>query len=113
MKKNPLQKTDNKRAAYTQSAQDRFLTQLAEDHKKVDVFLINGIKIEGEILAFDQHVVLLKGKTIENVYKHAISTIQTAGNIKPRAHIANAADGNTTRSPTVIVKRTKRALVRD
>lgn len=63
-------------SAVADSAQTRFLTQMIEEHKKVAVYLVSGIKLEGEIVAFDQFVILLKGAMTDAVYKHAVSTIQ-------------------------------------
>jgi len=39
------------------------------------LYLVNGIKLQGEIDSFDQYVVLLKSSIIQTVYKHAISTV--------------------------------------
>ena len=41
-------------------------------------FLINGIKLQGQIDSFDQYVVLLKNSVTQMVYKHAISTVVPA-----------------------------------
>jgi host factor-I protein len=40
-----------------------------------DPFLVNGIKLQGQIESFDQYVVLLKNTVTQMVYKHAISTV--------------------------------------
>jgi len=57
--------------------QARFLTQMMEERKKVALYLVSGIRLEGEIVAFDQFVILIKGATMTDaVYKHAVSTIQ-------------------------------------
>jgi host factor-I protein len=39
------------------------------------VYLVNGIKLQGQIESFDQYVVLLRNTVTQMVYKHAISTI--------------------------------------
>jgi RNA chaperone Hfq len=57
-------------------AQDRFLRQMMDEKRKVAVFLLGGVKLEAEIAGFDQHVILMKGATTDQVYKHAVSTIQ-------------------------------------
>ncbi len=58
-----------------QSLQDPFLATLCKEEVPVFVYLINGIKLQGQIEAFDQFVVLLKNNSSQIVYKHAISTI--------------------------------------
>ena len=68
------------------SVQDRFLNQMIEEHRKVAVFLLSGVKLEGEIVSFDQYVILIKGTLIDSVYKHAVSTIQPIGDGTPRGH---------------------------
>lgn len=58
-----------------QTLQDPFLNALRKDRIPVSVFLVNGIKLQGQIESFDQYVVLLKNTVSQMVYKHAISTI--------------------------------------
>ena len=72
MKKKP----GHARPDYARSAQDRFLTQMSQEHRKVVVFLTNGVKLEGEIKSFDEYAILLEGAMTDHVYKHAVSTIQ-------------------------------------
>lgn len=55
--------------------QDPFLDTLRKDSIPVSVYLVNGIKLQGQIEAYDQYVVLLKNMVTQMVYKHAISTI--------------------------------------
>ena len=43
---------------------------------------MNGIKLQGQIESFDQFVVLLKNTVSQMVYKHAISTVVPAKNVK-------------------------------
>ena len=59
----------------SQSLQDPFLNQLRREHVPVSVYLVNGIKLQGQIESFDQYVVLLRNTVTQMVYKHAISTI--------------------------------------
>jgi host factor-I protein len=42
------------------------------------MYLVNGIKLQGQIESFDQYVVLLKNTVTQMVYKHAISTVVPA-----------------------------------
>lgn len=58
-----------------QTLQDPFLNALRKDKIPVSIYLINGIKLQGQIDAFDQFVVLLKNSVSQMVYKHAISTV--------------------------------------
>lgn len=58
-----------------QMLQDPFLNILRREHVPVAVYLVNGIKLQGQIDSFDQYVVLLKNTVTQMVYKHAISTI--------------------------------------
>ncbi len=59
----------------TGALQDPFLNQLRKQKVPVSIYLVNGIKLQGEIESFDRFVVLLKAHVSQIVYKHAISTI--------------------------------------
>ena len=59
----------------TEILQDKFLNNLRKEKISVAIFLVNGIKLEGVVEAFDPYTILLKNKTTQCVYKHAISTI--------------------------------------
>ena len=65
-----------------QSLQDPFLNALRKERVPVSIYLVNGIKLQGQIDSFDQFVVLLKNTVNQMVYKHAISTIVPAKNVK-------------------------------
>ena len=66
--------------------QDPFLNVLRKDRIPVSIYLVNGIKLQGQIESFDQFVILLKNSVNQLVYKHAISTIVPARTVKlPRA----------------------------
>src|SRR5213594_957764 len=58
-----------------QLLQDPFLNTLRKEHVPVSIYLVNGIKLQGQIESFDQYVVLLKNTVTQMVYKHAISTV--------------------------------------
>lgn len=58
-----------------QTLQDPFLNALRKDRIPVSIFLVNGIKLQGQIESFDQYVILLKNTVSQMVYKHAISTV--------------------------------------
>ena len=55
--------------------QDPFLNALRKQKIPVSLFLVNGVKLQGQIEAFDRFVILLKAGVSQIVYKHAISTI--------------------------------------
>jgi len=61
--------------AKAQSLQDPYLNMLRKDRVPVSIYLVNGIKLQGQIDAFDQFVVLLRNSVSQMVYKHAISTV--------------------------------------
>ena len=61
-----------------QLLQDPFLNACRRDKIPVAIYLVNGIKLQGQIESFDQFVVLLKNSVSQMVYKHAISTIVPA-----------------------------------
>ncbi|MBI3772735.1 MAG: RNA chaperone Hfq [Gammaproteobacteria bacterium] len=65
-----------------QSLQDPFLNALRKEKVPVSIYLVNGIKLQGQVESFDQFVVLLKNTVNQMVYKHAISTIVPARNVK-------------------------------
>jgi host factor-I protein len=65
-----------------QSLQDPFLNTLRKERVPVSIFLVNGIKLQGQIESFDQFVVLLKNTVSQMVYKHAISTVVPARNVR-------------------------------
>ncbi|MFP4155338.1 MAG: RNA chaperone Hfq [Halothiobacillaceae bacterium] len=58
-----------------QTLQEPFLNALRRDRVPVSIYLVNGIKLQGQIDSFDNFVVLLKNTVSQMVYKHAISTI--------------------------------------
>ncbi|RPJ04694.1 MAG: RNA chaperone Hfq [Deltaproteobacteria bacterium] len=57
------------------SMQDQFLNRVRRDKIRVAVELVTGIKLEGEIVSFDNFSLILRGEGDQLVYKHAISTI--------------------------------------
>ena len=55
--------------------QDPFLNILRKERIPVSIYLVNGIKLQGQIESFDPFVVLLRNTVSQMIYKHAISTI--------------------------------------
>ena len=69
-----------------QSLQEPYLNALRKERISVSIYLVNGIKLQGQIESFDQFVILLKNTVSQMVYKHAISTVVPSRNVKlPRA----------------------------
>jgi len=62
--------------------QDPFLNVLRKERIPVSIFLVNGIKLQGQVESFDQFVVLLKNTVSQMVYKHAISTVVPSRPVK-------------------------------
>ncbi|MBP2280814.1 host factor-I protein [Psychrobacter sp. PL19] len=78
-----------------QTLQDPFLNSLRKDRIPVSIFLVNGIKLQGQIESFDQYVVLLKNTVSQMVYKHAISTVVPARNPRGSSTTTTAAGSST------------------
>ena len=76
-----------------QSLQDPFLNALRRERIPVSIYLVNGIKLQGQVESFDQFVVLLKNTVSQMVYKHAISTIVPARNVR-LPHAGGPDDGH-------------------
>ena len=57
--------------------QDRFLTAAIRENEAMTVFLVNGVMLQGEVLAFNRFSMLLGRRgQMQLVYKHAVSTMQ-------------------------------------
>ena len=67
--------------AKAQTLQDPFLNALRRENIPVSIYLVNGIKLQGQIDSFDQFVILLKNSVNQMVYKHDISTIVPSRNV--------------------------------
>ena len=72
-----------------QTLQEPFLNALRKERVPVSIYLVNGIKLQGQIESFDQFVVLLKNSVSQMVYKHAISTVVPARAV----HVGDSDDG--------------------
>ena len=64
------------------SLQDPYLNTLRKERIPVSVYLVNGIKLQGQIESFDQFVVVLRNSVSQMVYKHAISTVVPSRNVR-------------------------------
>ena len=69
------------------SLQEPFLNALRKEKIPVSIYLVNGIKLQGQIESFDQFVVLLRNSVSQMIYKHAISTVVPSRNV--RLHLAD------------------------
>ncbi len=61
-----------------QTLQEPFLNALRRERVPVSIYLVNGIKLQGQVESFDSYVILLRNTVSQMVYKHAISTIVPA-----------------------------------
>ncbi|MFC7300518.1 RNA chaperone Hfq [Cognatiluteimonas weifangensis] len=77
-----------------QTLQDPFLNALRRERVPVSIYLVNGIKLQGTIESFDQFVVLLRNTVSQMVYKHAISTVVPARNVRVGTPGPTAAGGD-------------------
>ena len=60
-----------------QSLQDPFLNALRKEHIPVSIYLVNGIKLQGQIESFDQYVVLLKNTVTQMAVSYTHLTLPT------------------------------------
>jgi host factor-I protein len=74
--------------------QDPYLNALRRERVPVAIYLVNGIKLQGQIESFDQFAVLLKNTVTQMVYKHAISTVVPSRQIKWSEESENDTDNN-------------------
>lgn len=57
--------------------QDVFLSAVKRSEEPVTMFLVNGVMLQGEVIAYDLFSLLLfREGMVQLVYKHAVSTIQ-------------------------------------
>ena len=85
-----------------QSLQDPFLNALRRERVPVSIYLVNGIKLQGQIESFDQFVILLKNTVSQMVYKHAISTVVPS---RPVSHHSNIRELAAAATTTVAIRR--------
>lgn len=72
-----------------QLLQDLFLNSLRKEHIPVSIYLVNGIKLQGQIESFDQYVILLRNTVTQMVYKHAISTVVPTRSVSMNGELEN------------------------
>lgn len=74
--------------------QDPYLNALRKERIPVAVYLVSGIKLQGQIESFDQFSVLLKNTVTQMVYKHAISTVVPSRQVKWSEELDNDNEHN-------------------
>lgn len=76
--------------------QDKFLQELRESQALVSVFLVNGIRLQGQVEFFDNYIVAVKSTVTQLVYKHGNSTIVPVDGevVQPEQEKRNAAKPN-------------------
>ena len=62
--------------------QDPFLNACRKERVPVSIYLVSGIKLQGQIESFDQFVILLRTVVSQMVSKHVISTVVPARMVK-------------------------------
>nr|WP_314445004.1 RNA chaperone Hfq [uncultured Sphingomonas sp.] len=63
--------------------QDLFLAAAIRERSAMTVFLVNGVMLQGEVVAFNRFSMLLgRGNQVQLVYKHAVSTMQPATSLQ-------------------------------
>ena len=66
-----------------QNLQDTFLNHVRKSKTPLTIFLVNGVKLQGVVTWFDNFCVLLRRDGHSQlVYKHAISTVVPARNVR-------------------------------
>lgn len=77
-----------------QALQDPYLNILRREKVPVSIYLVNGIKLQGQVESFDQFVILLKNTVSQMVYKHAISTVVPSKPIRLTSEDMNSSGNN-------------------
>lgn len=64
--------------------QNDFMNAARKERKRVEIYLVNGIRLTGCIESFDQYLVMLRTPVgLQGIYKRAISTIQIDTGTRP------------------------------
>ena len=82
-----------------QNLQDTFLNAVRKSKTSVTIYLVNGVKLQGNITWFDNFCVLLRRDGHSQlVYKHAISTIMPS--VPVQLYDGDEQDGDDNRQET-------------
>lgn len=77
------------------SLQDVFIEELIKAKTPVAIYLINGIRLVGNIDGFDPFTVILSNNGLQQlVYKHVISTVVPGDTKRHVLHSEREVDGN-------------------
>jgi host factor-I protein len=97
----PLRPADvMKPMARPQGLQETFLSHIRTNKVPLTVFLLNGVKLQGVVTAFDSFSLLLqRGTEAQLVYKHAISTIMPTAPIQLYEQTERSEDKNAEPAP--------------
>ncbi|MFM0035977.1 RNA chaperone Hfq [Paraburkholderia strydomiana] len=81
--------------------QNDFMNAARKERKRVEIYLVNGIRLTGCIESFDQYLVMLRTPVgLQGIYKRAISTIQLDTGTRPAPRAGRPSHGeHTTRGP--------------
>jgi host factor-I protein len=70
-------------AQSTSALQDIVLKHFRDNNVEIMMFLVNGIRLLGQIRSFDNYTVqLVRGGNSQIVFKHAISAMSPAGSVQ-------------------------------
>jgi len=85
--------------------QNEVLNAFRKERKRVQIFLINGIRLVGTIESFDPYLIMLSTPTgVQGIYKRAISTVQPdTGTRPPQTRERNHDNG-----PSTVITRRRR-----
>jgi host factor-I protein len=81
--------------------QNDFMNAARKERKRVEIYLVNGIRLTGCIESFDQYLVMLRTPVgLQGIYKRAISTIQLDTGTRPAPRTGRPSHGeHNTRGP--------------
>ncbi|WP_213295032.1 RNA chaperone Hfq [Paraburkholderia sacchari] len=81
--------------------QNDFMNAARKERKRVEIYLVNGIRLTGCIESFDQYLVMLRTPVgLQGIYKRAISTIQLDTGTRPGPRTPRPSHGeHTSRGP--------------
>jgi host factor-I protein len=98
----------NMPAKNRQRLQETFLSHLINDRLQVTISLLNGVRLQGNVTAFDDFCISLeRDGQLQAVYKQEISTISTSGTI----NLWDDPDGAPPRRPPLPRKPPAKAVV--
>ncbi|MBN3851523.1 RNA chaperone Hfq [Paraburkholderia sp. Ac-20342] len=77
--------------------QNDFMNAARKERKRVEIYLVNGIRLTGCIESFDQYLVMLRTPVgLQGIYKRAISTIQLDTGTRPAPRTGRPSHGEHT-----------------